>query len=274
MIIYTSDRSIHHSNDRAILNPTWKDFGVFETMLWRDGKLHDWREHLKRYEASLIHIRSVPSAFTDGMECISEMVKTLVEKNDIRGDARVRLSMKREREICYDSVVESFQESLVVAPYKIPSGPAQLVSANFRPETSRDLAGHKSLSYHQYVESLAEAQKSGASEAVLFNEKDEVVECATSNLFWIKDGVVYTPSLASGCLPGVMRGLLIERMREAEIPLREGSYFRSDLIDADAVFITNSLRRVQPVGSFENVKYASPAKELLSQICDPEISSV
>lgn len=104
------------------------------------------------------------------------------------------------------------------------------------------LAGVKSTSYGENVVALNRAKASGASEALLANTRGDLCEGTGSNVFVVVGGRVLTPSLASGCLAGVTRGLVLEWFAavEADLPM-------SVLADADEVFLTSSTRDVHPV---------------------------
>ena len=86
----------------------------------------------------------------------------------------------------------------------------------------------------------AAAKNRGADDAIMLRS-GILYETTRGNLFWIKSGVVHTPELNLGCLPGVMRAWVIRQLRRRKIPVREGRYDRSALLCADAVFRTNAL---------------------------------
>jgi branched-chain amino acid aminotransferase len=104
------------------------------------------------------------------------------------------------------------------------------------------LAGVKSTSYAENVIALQFAHGSGASEAIFGNTSGVLCEGTGTNVFVVVDGRVLTPSLASGCLPGITRELVLEWLgaEEAELPL-------GVLTNADEVFLTSSTRNIHPV---------------------------
>lgn len=104
------------------------------------------------------------------------------------------------------------------------------------------VAGAKTTSYADNVVALRYAHARGASEAIFANSRGELCEGTGSNVFVVIDGEVMTPPLASGCLAGVTRDLVLEWFAGTEATL---SY--SALMDADEVFITSSTRDVHPV---------------------------
>ncbi|CAA9320013.1 MAG: Aminodeoxychorismate lyase [uncultured Friedmanniella sp.] len=104
------------------------------------------------------------------------------------------------------------------------------------------LAGVKSTSYAENVRVLAYAAERGASEGLLLNTAGHVCEGTGSNLFVVLDGRVVTPPLAAGALAGITRDLVLEwtDVEERDLTLDEA-------LGADEVFLTSSLRDVQPV---------------------------
>jgi len=97
-----------------------------------------------------------------------------------------------------------------------------------------------------------EATNQGAREGIWINTKGYLVEGTVSNLFFVKNEVLYTPSLECGCLPGTRRLIVIECARRLGIPVREGRFIRAHLEGADEVFLTNALMGLLPVRNVEN----------------------
>jgi branched-chain amino acid aminotransferase len=104
------------------------------------------------------------------------------------------------------------------------------------------LAGLKTTSYAENVVALARAHEQGASEALFANTAGRLCEGTGSNVFVVLDGRLLTPPLASGCLAGITRQLVLEwtGAQEADLPM-------SALADAEEIFLTSSLRDVQAV---------------------------
>ncbi|MGH9744830.1 MAG: aminotransferase class IV [Candidatus Acidiferrales bacterium] len=109
------------------------------------------------------------------------------------------------------------------------------------------LAGVKVTSWLNNVWSLYEAQREGFDEVVLLNERGEVAECTAANVFCVKGGRVSTPPLASGCLEGITRGVLLETGAAAGVPVEERVLLPGDLYAADEVFISSTNRNLLPV---------------------------
>ncbi len=83
--------------------------------------------------------------------------------------------------------------------------------------------------------------------------KSVVYETTRGNLFWIRNRIVHTPHWKLGCLPGVMRGWVIRQCRQWNIAVREGRNTLADIQDSDAVFRTNALIGVAPIGAIRGL---------------------
>jgi branched-subunit amino acid aminotransferase/4-amino-4-deoxychorismate lyase len=79
----------------------------------------------------------------------------------------------------------------------------------------------------------------------MLNSQGHLAEGSMSNVFVVKDGVVQTPSLASGCLPGVTRQLVIALCADLDLPIKECQLGEQDIDSADEIFLTSSLREIQ-----------------------------
>jgi branched-chain amino acid aminotransferase len=109
------------------------------------------------------------------------------------------------------------------------------------------LAGTKILAWAQNLTWLEEAQKQGFDEVILLNERGEVAECTSANIFLANGNKVSTPPLSSGCLPGITRELLLTEVQLADFPVHEKTLKPADLEKADEVFITSTTRNLLPV---------------------------
>jgi branched-chain amino acid aminotransferase len=109
--------------------------------------------------------------------------------------------------------------------------------------------GVKCLSWALNLVLLEEAQSQGYDEVLLLNERGEVSECTSANVFIERGGEVLTPPLSSGCLPGVTRDLLFEIGPAEGITVREETLRLEDVLSANEVFVTSTTRNLLPVVS-------------------------
>jgi branched-chain amino acid aminotransferase len=115
------------------------------------------------------------------------------------------------------------------------------------------LAGLKTTSYAENVVALAHAAERGAGEAIFANLAGNLCEGTGSNVFYVVDGELRTPTLGSGCLAGISRGLLLEWYggREIDEPVEV-------LQDAEEVFLVSTTRDVQPLSRCDDRDLPAP----------------
>jgi branched-chain amino acid aminotransferase len=114
------------------------------------------------------------------------------------------------------------------------------------------LAGVKMLSWVQNASPLEQAHAEGFDDVLLLNERGQIAECTSANVFLVRGGKVLTPPLSSGCLPGVTRDVLREVVPRAGFELREETLSPEDLSSAAEVFISSTTREVAAVGSIDS----------------------
>ena len=98
-----------------------------------------------------------------------------------------------------------------------------------------------------YETAFQEAKKHGFDEALILNTRGQICECSRSNIFLVKDGEIFTPSVSCGCLPGVTRQVVMELAGKLKLKLHQGGFKLRDLQGCDEVFLTNSLMGIMPV---------------------------
>ena len=134
-----------------------------------------------------------------------------------------------------------------------PSPTTRVVTVPWPRNERGALAGLKTTSYAENVIALAHAAEHGATEAVFANLAGNLCEGTGSNVFYVVDGELRTPSLASGCLAGITRGLLLEWYggREVDEPV-------DVLRSADEVFVVSTTRDVQAVARCDGRELVAP----------------
>ncbi len=145
--------------------------------------------------------------------------------------------------------------TLVVVAAPLPQPPADVAVVTVPwPRNERGaLAGLKTTSYAENVVALAHAAERGASEAIFANTVGHLCEGTGTNVFYVVDGELRTPTLASGCLAGVTRALLVEwcDVTEVDEPVEV-------LAAADEVFLASTTRDVQAVRSCDGRALPAP----------------
>jgi branched-chain amino acid aminotransferase len=109
----------------------------------------------------------------------------------------------------------------------------------------------KSLNYLNNIMAKLDARRAGALEAVMLNHQGRVAECTADNIFFLAGGVLKTPDLMNGALPGITRATVLELGRAVPMPTEEGNYGLHDLYNADEVFLTGTGAEIMPVISVD-----------------------
>ena len=223
--------------------------GLFETILAVDGRPVFYERHLSRLAEGCVRLGWKP-AFPNPQD---EVIR-LLESNELQsGRARIRLAITAGSGRVQDL---SLGTDHMVWMTAVPAAePPHRTRANLSPWTRNErsaLAGLKSASYAENLIALEHADRLGFEETVFLNSSGLVCEAATSNVFVVREGRVRTPSLASGCLPGVTRSVILEIAATLGIPCEETDVAPEDLRAADEIFLTSSIRGVMGLSRFEN----------------------
>lgn len=128
----------------------------------------------------------------------------------------------------------------------------RLTTASVRVAAGDPLGRFKTCNKLHQVLARAEAETNGADEALLLNTDGDVAEAASSNVFWIEKGTVFTPPLQSPALPGVTRALIIELCSHLQVESAERRCHPSALKEADGVFLTLSSQGIVEACSIDD----------------------
>ena len=138
----------------------------------------------------------------------------------------------------------------------VPAAGITLAVSPYRLNTFSPLSGIRSLNYLEQVLSWEEAQAREFDEAVMLNERGEIAAATMANLFWVREGTVYTPALSTGAVAGITRSTVLKLAAADSIPVVEGIYELGDLVEADEIFLTSANLGVAIVTTFDFRKYA------------------
>jgi len=202
--------------------------GVFETLMVKSGtvQFHDWHEQNLCEAAQALGIK-LPN--------LSALSMTP------RGSGIWRWFLTPS------ALHTSFTAGLAVLPesYRLGVSPLRLSSQAWE-------SRYKTLSYLLHYQSWLE--RGANDEMLMLNECGEIASAAMANVFWFKDGVLFTPELQAGCRSGVVRRWVLENFsgeaRQTRLPL-------AALQDADEIFLTNSRIGVMPVSEFDGRTFAA-----------------
>jgi len=242
--------------------------GIYETMVAYEGVIFKLNEHLRRLyrSASLIGL-TIPLKVDRLESALYETLSANVLKN-----AYVRLTVSRgpgpiglNPDLCPQPTIAIMaQESKEYPELLYEKGVHLIIS-----ETKRNLKEAidpriKSMNFLNNILAKIEAIKRDAYEAIMLNAQDQLTEGTISNIFFVKDNVLCTPSVACGLLDGITRGTVIDLAIKENIQVKEGEFLKEDIYAANEVFITNTSLEVMPVSKVDEKTY--PVGEITKRL--------
>ena len=227
-------------------------WGVFSTIRVRDGVLFAYERHWKRMvrDAKLLHV-PMPSS----SDWLQQQLLKLVCANHA-SNATLRLAIVRNKGGMFEGpgLDRPFELVAFTTGLKSWGDSVRLGIVEQGRHAQSPFAGTKVTSWCQNLTFYETAQEQGFDEVVLLNERGEVSECTSANLFASFGNSVFTPPLSSGCLPGITRELLLESVSVSGITIAEKTLLPVDLEKADEVFITSTTRELLAVESIQGLK--------------------
>lgn len=215
--------------------------GVFETMKVVDGQAFALNRHLRRLDRSAAALGLIAPSHAVIREAVAEVLFANLEL--LSGSARLRVTLTGGiSPLGSDRGQASPTLVVAVMASKAWSESTTIATVPWVRNERSAIAGAKTTSYAENVVALEYAHQRGASEAIFANTVGQLCEGTGSNIFVVVDGVALTPTLASGCLAGITRELVLEWTDAREAVLDLGV-----LASADEIFLTSSTRDVHPV---------------------------
>jgi branched-subunit amino acid aminotransferase/4-amino-4-deoxychorismate lyase len=224
---------------------------LFEGILVTRGKPFCWADHMERLQRGIefLHL-TAPYSY----DVLHTFALRLIERNDMP-ECMLRLSITRgvtergysPKNATRPAVVMTLHPLRVFDAAKVPRW--RVIISSFRLPAGDPLGNFKTANKLLQVLARAEADAAQAQEAVLLNSNGYLAEGTTSNLFWIKNGVIYTPPLAAGALPGVTRSLVMKLFAIRQRKARAEELFR-----ADGAFLTMTSTGVVEIESVDQRK--------------------
>lgn len=265
MQIFLND--VYLEEDSALISPLSPGFmygyGVFETIRVSGKQALFLDQHFARMVQALSVL---------GMTCpyqeneLQQIIEKLLELNGVsEGFVKVVCSKPtpkkqphQEADILILTGTKTYKEENATG--------LKVCLADARRNEFSKIVGIKSMNYTENILEKEAAIRKGFEEALFLNTQSQVAEGCVSNVFWVKDGIVYTPSLDCGILEGTARARVIKKCAEFQIPVQEGAYGLETLLSADEVFVTNALMDIMPVSLLEERHLDLGAYQVVPQL--------
>ena len=224
--------------------------GFFETLIFLRGRLRFAEDHFHRMEQAAAALNLALPGPLASAEALENTLGQLAKANSLPA-ARLRLQLWRAGAGRYTPptrAAEWLATAEAFEPDETPIG---------RADFARDTHSiHSPLSFCKgpqawlYVRAAHERQQRGLDEIILCDARGNVAEAGAAAIFWEKDGVLFTPSLESGCVAGVRRAQVLRAARAAGVECHEGLFQPAALLSAETVFTANvaAIRSILSVG--------------------------
>jgi branched-chain amino acid aminotransferase len=221
-------------------------WGVFSTIRVCDGVLFAFPRHYARmrHDAHRMH---VPFPYSEHE--LAAHLETLIKANDA-ANATLRVALVRNRGGLFEGTQITSDVDLVAFTANLNKW-GEGVRLTYVPNGRLGVSPYAGAKITSWVENLVwneSARQKGFDEVVLLNEKGEVSECTSANIFAVLGRRIVTPPLASsGCLPGVTRALLLEAITVEGVHFEEAVLTPAELENAGCSFITSTTRDLLPI---------------------------
>lgn len=235
--------------------------GVFDTALALNGVIFARGRHVERLLAAAdaigigVERARIEAAIDEALSSAPSIIRTTVT----RGAAARGLWPAQAGEPTIVVTTAPWNPALL-------GQPARLVTASAPRNERSPTSALKTLNYLDNILAAREAAERGADDALILNTGGRVACTTIANLFVLKDGRLVTPPLREGCLPGIIRALVLGTAPELRLYPDEAPIRPAELREADAVFTTNSVRLVRRLTSLDGIALPVRASETVEQL--------
>jgi branched-subunit amino acid aminotransferase/4-amino-4-deoxychorismate lyase len=249
--------------------------GLFETIRIVGGKIRFLDKHLARLLSSMDLLKmQVPDFFNASF--FEEKIGELLVKNKITEGGRVRLTIFRNEGALYEPETNKVSYLLEAAPFDHnlytlnEEGLVVDLYNEFKKPLNR-MSCIKSNNSLVYVMAGIFKNENKLDDCILLNERFNITEAISSNLFAVKNGVLYTAPIAEGCLDGVMRSEIIHIAKENRIAVYEVTMAMNVMLNSDEIFLTNAIRGLRWVGTYRAKRYSNKMAEKLVSLLNAKL---
>ena len=220
--------------------------GVFETVKILQGEPVFWKEHLERLVQSLKKL-----CFPDlnSQIDLKQVIQKLAYKNQ-NLNAIARIIVTRGVYEYQLDIKDNVLPHIMIAlnPIKIDVPNSSLTVVTQKVQRGSQFADLKTLNYLPQIMAKHQAQQQGFDDALWVNQKEELLELTSSNLFCVLDNELVTPKLNGEILPGIIRQKIIDYFRkDCSLSIKEIAVTLQDLPKIKEAFVTSSIRGVFPI---------------------------
>ncbi|PIP54926.1 MAG: aminotransferase IV [Bacteroidetes bacterium CG23_combo_of_CG06-09_8_20_14_all_32_9] len=260
-----SDKPLFFGSNRAF---RYGD-GLFETMRAVGTTVPFLSQHIERLRKSSSVIQlELPETYS--APYFQKQISRLLNANKFFTGAKVRLSIFRKDGGNYQPLSNKTDYYIDCSPLETQN--FSLNSKGLKVDIFTDwkkpineLSGIKSANSLFYVKAAIFARSQNLDDCILLNEHDKIIEASSSNLFIFLNNNLITPSLSEGCLPGIMRKIIINLALKEKITVYDNVCItENEILNADEVLLTNAVHGIKWVVAFRNRRYFCKTAKRLS----------
>jgi branched-chain amino acid aminotransferase len=259
-----------HPASKPSISPLNRGFlygdAIYEVWRTYDGILFAWDEHWARLERSAQATAiQLPLSQADMLKQIKRTVAAFCRKIGDRPEVYVRLQVTRGAGAIGLNPEFADTPSYVLLVQQLKGPSSEKAARGLKLVLAKTLHRNhpatlnpqwKTGNYLNNILCLREALASGADEVLMTNLAGEICECSVSNIFFIRDGAMFTPSLASGMLEGITRASVLGPVaRGAGVPVTETSIRPEDLKSFSECFIVSTTKEICPINAIDDVQF-------------------
>ncbi len=223
--------------------------GIFTTVAFYDSKPFQWEKHRRRLSAAADKLRIDLSDLTG--EKLKGALLEIAETNRLkRGRARLTIFDESASRLWQTEAKNKTNFLIQTADFRAVAESARLTVSPFPVNSKSPLAALKTCNYLENVLASEDTKARGFDEAIRLNERGEAVSATLANVFWVKNGAIFTPALETGCLSGTTRAFIAENFSVVETKTT-----LNEIIEAEEVFLTSAGIGIVKIKSLDSINF-------------------
>lgn len=252
--------------------------GMFESIKVVNGKPLFVKVHFSRLSDGMKSLKFSPDpAFTAGR--LEQEIQHLIDHCGVKAGGRIRVTVFRNPGGFYLPTGEGFSYviSLIADSLNKFMLNEEGLVVDLYTEVKKQITPYshfKSVNSLNYILASIYAKSLKLDDALLVNEKDQIIESTNSNLFIVSNGVLYTPAVSDGCVGGTMRMQIINLALESNIKVYECPLAPQNLLAADEMFLTNAIQGIKWVSSYRMKRYFHKMSDRLMERLNEKAESL
>ena len=243
--------------------------GLFESVKIINGKPFNLDVHLKRlFSAALLLHLEINVSRND----FQDDIEILIRENNIKKGGNLKILVFREEGGKY--LPENNQASSLIMSetsdknsFSLNKKGLELGLFKTQLKPMNKLSNYKTISALQSVMCSLDARQKGKDDCLMFNTENRIIESANSNIFYVKNNIIFTPQLRGGCVDGTMRNCILS-LKDLDYKIVENEVKIGDILEAEEVFLTNAIQGVRWVSHIKEQQFTEQkvAKLLTNKI--------